>query len=718
MKTVNRAWVKNAAIIFLAALLALTFFSNTILNRSLPEVSGQNAYGGEISTAVRLTGAVTANETWAVNLDATRQIKKVLVRVGDMVEAGQAIFELEPADSTELKAAEKALENLRREYSKFLINLPSEGASKTDQRDVADLQEAISEATGKRTTLEQFSSQLEQAEKTAETATEKVKTITTEIEVLNDQIANIVVSIDPDLLTDEMKKYQDALTAAQDYKSFADSELTLAMQERSNAQSGISGVPDTSALQQQLAAANDLLNRSIVASATIIENKFKTIYENDKNSNSGANAGKTYPSAYDDYATKSDFAKSDALESMLDELAGVLASSGGNTNDMIKTLGNDITIVQSYAGAKAQIKNIEDQIAGSGTYNTDYLNRQVELAQQRVSDAATSLESAQKRYDDATKNITVTGKKERQELETKVKAKTLTQKSLQRAETDAKEELAKVQEKAGLTTGGAVLTLEQALRAADEAIKTAERALEDKLFAIEVAQDAADKQVSLNNIEVQRMLGEISDQQEEVTRLRGKETGSEVTTKYGGAIMSIGKVAGDNTSPGEPLAQIEINGKGFTLSKSVTNEEAQRVRIGDVANINAWGSSGITCTLTAIKTDRDNPTRNKLLEFDVEGDVTAGQQLELSIGTRTQYYENVVPNNAVREDSNGKFVLIAQAKQAPLGTRYIAVRADVEVINSDSKNTAISGTFDEWAPFIITQASKPVLENTQVRLAG
>ena len=31
-KKLNRDWVKNAAIIFLAVLLVLTFFSNTILN--------------------------------------------------------------------------------------------------------------------------------------------------------------------------------------------------------------------------------------------------------------------------------------------------------------------------------------------------------------------------------------------------------------------------------------------------------------------------------------------------------------------------------------------------------------------------------------------------------------------------------------------------------------------------------------------------------------
>ena len=39
----RRAWIKNVAIIFLVVLLLLTFFSNTILNYTLPEVSAQYA---------------------------------------------------------------------------------------------------------------------------------------------------------------------------------------------------------------------------------------------------------------------------------------------------------------------------------------------------------------------------------------------------------------------------------------------------------------------------------------------------------------------------------------------------------------------------------------------------------------------------------------------------------------------------------------------------
>ena len=48
----RRAWIKNTAIIFLVILLLLTFFSNTILNHSLPEVSAQYARYDTITGSV------------------------------------------------------------------------------------------------------------------------------------------------------------------------------------------------------------------------------------------------------------------------------------------------------------------------------------------------------------------------------------------------------------------------------------------------------------------------------------------------------------------------------------------------------------------------------------------------------------------------------------------------------------------------------------------
>ena len=85
IKVKNREWVKNAAIIFLAVLLGLTFFSNTIMNRTLPEVATAGVVSGSITAKVRGSGKVTANGSTEVKMKETRAIKSVLVRVGQEV---------------------------------------------------------------------------------------------------------------------------------------------------------------------------------------------------------------------------------------------------------------------------------------------------------------------------------------------------------------------------------------------------------------------------------------------------------------------------------------------------------------------------------------------------------------------------------------------------------------------------------------------------------
>ncbi len=54
-----REWVKNAIIVFLVIMLLLTFFSNTIMNYSLPEISArQIEQGGTLSEQIRGSGTV------------------------------------------------------------------------------------------------------------------------------------------------------------------------------------------------------------------------------------------------------------------------------------------------------------------------------------------------------------------------------------------------------------------------------------------------------------------------------------------------------------------------------------------------------------------------------------------------------------------------------------------------------------------------------------
>jgi multidrug efflux pump subunit AcrA (membrane-fusion protein) len=127
MKVKNREWVKNAAIVLLAALLVLTFFSNTIMNRNLPEVATQYVSDGTINAKVRGTGTVTANGNNVVKAEETREIRAVMVKAGQTVEVGDVLFVLGSGEKSELEQAQEQLQQLQLSYQRTAL-----GGSYTD----------------------------------------------------------------------------------------------------------------------------------------------------------------------------------------------------------------------------------------------------------------------------------------------------------------------------------------------------------------------------------------------------------------------------------------------------------------------------------------------------------------------------------------------------------------------------------------------------------
>ena len=108
--------IKSIAIVFLSIMLVLTFFSNTIMNYSLVEVSTQGVYGGSITTKVRGSGNVQATEGVYVEAASGRKIETISVRTGAEVEEGDVLFTLGKGDSDELAAAKDAYESAKTAY--------------------------------------------------------------------------------------------------------------------------------------------------------------------------------------------------------------------------------------------------------------------------------------------------------------------------------------------------------------------------------------------------------------------------------------------------------------------------------------------------------------------------------------------------------------------------------------------------------------------------
>ncbi len=212
---------------------------------------------------------------------------------------------------------------------------------------------------------------------------------------------------------------------------------------------------------------------------------------------------------------------------------------------------------------------------------------------------------------------------------------------------------------------------------------------------------------------------EIKKAQDKVEKLQAESVGATVTCPVDGVITAMGYKAGETTDPENAAAVIQVAGRDMITSFSVTNAQAKKVHVGDAAEPqNMWYYSEFSSTLRAIKNDPSDPAGKKLLEFTiVSPEVQAGQQVSLQIGQASQVYDLTVPNSAIRDDNNGKFILIVQSKSSPLGNRYVASRVDVEVVESDDTNTAINASLMGYE-YVITNSSEPIKAGQYVRLAN
>ena len=145
-KVKKREWVKNAAIIFLSIMLVLTFFSNTFLLRSLPEVSTQSVSSGTINTKIRGSGTVAANQTYDVTIDQSRKVDSILVKVGQQVNAGDVLFTLQEGDSKDLEEAKEALADAELAYQIKLLEAMKDSGSSGAYADAKEAYNAWKEA--------------------------------------------------------------------------------------------------------------------------------------------------------------------------------------------------------------------------------------------------------------------------------------------------------------------------------------------------------------------------------------------------------------------------------------------------------------------------------------------------------------------------------------------------------------------------------------------
>ncbi len=569
----KREWVKNAAIVFLAVMLVLTFFSNTIMNYSLPEVATNYVQSGTITAKIRGTGIVESGDPYEVKVTESRKVSSVAVRVGDTVQKGDVLLYLEDSESDELKAAKDALEQAQNAYELELLK------AEITSSDIYSANQNVSAAT--------YRQQITNAQKALKDAKDAVKPLEDQLAQLNNEAAKISTQL--------------SYEAAQN--TVASGRIEPAKKAVENATA-----VQASTLQTKNAA------ETALAAARADEAAKRTAYETAVSDGDASGTDAVTKKAEWDTAVK---------------LAAEKETAYNNAVNNLASADKALSDAQTYLATVTDANNQREASQTEGNLNAMKANYDLNIAVvQKELDAANALVEEQT----------------------------------------------------------AVLT------------------------------DLISKIGNVTNLET--LLENISKAQATVDELTAKAIDATVTADIAGTVTSINVTAGNTTSAAEPVAVLQPEGKGYTLSFSVTNDQAKRLSVGDRADlVNAWRYDDVDVTLASIKPDKTDPGQKKLLTFDVTGSVTAGQTLNLSVGQKSANYDLIVPNSAIREDSNGKFILIVESKPSPLSTRYIATRVDIEVLASDDTQSAITGGLYGYE-YVITTSTKPVEAGKQVRLAN
>lgn len=217
----KREIIKTILIIFLAAMLLLTFFSNTIMNKSLPEISTESVSSGKLTERVRGSGIVESNQSYDVTIDGNRVVDTILVKAGQTVEKDAVLFIVGTGESPELTEAEQLLASLELDYQKSLLTAPVDYSS--ENQAIANARDDLNMAIAKREAAYADSS----AQQTALTQYNNNKTALSQKTALQDKLSATITAIDnndysmaaAEYIDNLVQLYNDYTSADEDYNT-------------------------------------------------------------------------------------------------------------------------------------------------------------------------------------------------------------------------------------------------------------------------------------------------------------------------------------------------------------------------------------------------------------------------------------------------------------------------------------------------------------------
>ena len=740
----RRAWIKNAAIIFLVILLLLTFFSNTILNYSLPEVSAQYTSSGTLSTAIKASGTVKANASYNVVYEAdaadsadgvaqTRKVVSVFVKEGQTVEKDAPILELKGGASEQLKSAQDEYDKLKREYDLGILG--DNVSNITSDKTISDAQKALENAKDELAKLQKnyndllsgvdtttiLQNQISALEDTIENLTDQQTAMTDKITEVNAIISEAKALIEKDVLSNQT--VAEKLAAAEEaYNSISSEYDTLKKEtdfykERLDEIKKVSGdVTEANKLTQQLKTLQnelDSLDTEYSRYVEDTEDELDTLYQAVLDAKKVWEDTPETSETNENEITVSSMTKDEAYQKYQEAL-----------NAYDKAERNYKRQVEDYNTKfdklEEQISDIKDKLNVIGMpevddifdYTVDY---DLSSAQKDYDEASAKLTELETKYTDAKTKYESLIKQN--SAEDTVNEYSLILETYKNEESSLKDTIKqKNKELENLKKQLSDSTTDLTPEALADKIKEQKNSVDSLEAALKITQATENQTTTTNKLTREDQKKQLEELAAKIETYKNAPENTQVTAPIAGKITAINFTAGESVTSGNTVASIEIADKGYIVEISMAADQARKIQVGTPCSVvNSWWYSNIEASVTGMRSDPSSQGKNRIITITVSGDVSEGQTLNFSIGDKSQSYDSVLPNSAIREDNDGKFVLVVESKKTPLNMRYTAKRVDIEVLASDDTQSAVSGLYG--SEFVITNSTVPIADKQQVRLA-
>lgn len=694
--------IKNIAIVFLVIMLLLTFFSNTIMNWSLPQVSGKYTEYGEIKTGVRGSGTVISEMTYTESVKGLRTVEAVYVNRGTEVQKGDLLMLFSATEVEGIEALEAEIASMQEAYDRAMLGQTDTDYS-SEELTIKNAKEDLEELKAERAFYsDEYVADVKKAAEDAETAvneaTERVEDLEEEIEEISEH------SSEPEIVA--ARQAVETQTEVYDNAVAAHEKALKAVEE--------STYTDVSSLESQLDSMYSQLDSLEIELKYIKEdNAYVLGLENDVANTKTAmtKAEDALKKAREAYERVQETSPDTAEES--DEYKAMVAAETAYNN--AKTTYDEAVVLRDSKAEEiklarraiqqksADIEDVELSIYSlrSAIGDAKNENRMYEGHKNTANLRKQTMDSEKAKLDELTKNLEAVIKKYNKSVTEELKT---ARKALERAtevKTEADKRLAEL----------------SVIESLDEQIKSSERSLESMELSLEQRKNNDANADKLAEYDLKKQLNAINQKRSELSELKGQSKEPyELRATHSGTVTEVNFRAGEIASDGSAAVVVEVTESGYTLSFSVSNSEAVKVKIGDTATVSDtyWGQNA-GAVLTKIVPDAGG--RTKTLTFEISGNVNVGQNLTLTVGERSTGYSSVIPKTALREDSKGKFIYITKTKSTPLGNRYVATRLDVTVAAEDDKNVAIVTDDTYIYEYVIVSSTMPFEEGDYVRLS-